>query len=66
MEKEITSDDALQTFIDQRIPKDLQPLYRDRIEAYRSAWDAALRCERERKETACQVNDRRMSGASET
>lgn len=38
----MTSNDALQSFIDSRIPPDLQLLYRERCDAYRAAWRAAV------------------------
>lgn len=35
-------DEAFQSFLDHRIPRDLQPLYADRVSAYRAAWRAAI------------------------
>lgn len=39
----MTSDEALRAFIDSRIPRDKQDIYKDVCDHYRSAWRAAMR-----------------------
>jgi hypothetical protein len=54
------NEEALQIFVDSRIPKELQDQFSDRVNAYRAGWAAAERFrDQETNKTADSVYSRR-------